>query len=343
MGVVAAIRDLPEERGSPVPAPARFAGLPARLGAGLAVAGFPAENGLLDALGPFFAAFGSASSQRFLPARPSGPPSGGGFWGKRTSPTASRRCPSERERAGEFLREGCLDGSRGVQLTTFNLARLRRLAFSDEYRSATARSEDGRRSKPLASPASASHRLHARDVRAHPVHGHHSSIFQYPTAARPPKPRPHEQLFSATTRAVQSPVRGSLDDFDERFGERRSAARRSGLREDRRRGGVELPSTRRGLRCHPLGRIWASHPGRTLAEYVTYAPDGFCFDDRTCWRALAGVRDGREVWEALGQDPSWRSSRSRSTGRETSWRGGARGEDTVALERSPEREEVERG
>jgi hypothetical protein len=70
LGVVIAIRNLPEERGSRRPRLALQGSLLV-LGVGLAAVGFPVENGYLMLLGPFFAVFGIGFLlNRFLPARP---------------------------------------------------------------------------------------------------------------------------------------------------------------------------------------------------------------------------------------------------------------------------------
>ena len=107
MGVVAAIRDLPEERGSRRPRSGSLQGSLLVLGAGLAAAGFPAENGYLMLLGLFWWRSGSAFSSTGSAARHCGR-CRAGFWRTHTSPTLRGGGAGERGDPAMFFVEGVL-------------------------------------------------------------------------------------------------------------------------------------------------------------------------------------------------------------------------------------------
>ncbi|MBA3471872.1 MAG: FtsX-like permease family protein, partial [Rubrobacter sp.] len=307
MGVVAAIRDLPEERGSRRPR-LRLAlqGSLLVLGAGLAAAGFPAENGYLMLLGPIFAAFGLGFLlNRFLPARPVWSAVGAGvlayaYFANRFEAVAR----ANEESPAMFFVEGVLMVLGAVLLTTFNLGLVYGvLRFLMRLVPATAPVLKMAVAHPASRPARTGFTLAMFALILYMVTI--SSVFSSTQTAATAQTR--DEQLSGYDGAVQSGPVTSLDDFDEKVWGNDVLREEIPVSERLVAGGVELPEYEASdYDVTPFGPdLGEAAPGSDLAEYVTYAPDGFLASttDVLEERSPEYATD-REAWEALREDPN---------------------------------------
>ncbi|CAA9446606.1 MAG: hypothetical protein AVDCRST_MAG80-1834 [uncultured Rubrobacteraceae bacterium] len=307
MGVVAAIRDLPEERGSRRPR-LRLAlqGSLLVLGAALATVGFPTENGYLMLLGPILATFGLGFLlNRLLSARPVWSVVGAvvlayAYLANRFEAVAR----ANEESPAMFFVEGVLMVLGAVLLTTFNLGLAYGvLRFLMRLVPATAPVLKMAVAHPASRPARTGFTLAMFALILYMVTI--SSVFSSTQTAATAQTR--DEQLSGYDGAVQSGPVTSLDDFDEKV--RGNDVLREEIPGSERlvAGGVELPEYEAAdYDVTPFGpNLGEVAPGSDLAEYVTYAPDGFLASttDVLQERSPEYATD-REAWEALGEDPS---------------------------------------
>jgi putative ABC transport system permease protein len=307
MGVVAAIRDLPEERGSRYPRLwLALQGSLLVLGVGLSAAGFPAEDGYLMLLGPILTAFGLGFLlNRFLPARPVWSAVGAGvlayaYFANRFEAVAT----ANEESPAMFFVEGVLMVLGAVLLTAFNLGLVYGvLRFLMRFVPATAPVLKMAVAHPASRPARTGFTLAMFALILYMVTI--SSIFSSTQTAATAQTR--DEQLSGYDGAVQSGPVAPLDDFDEKV--RGNYVLREEVSDSERlvASGVELPEYEAAdYDVTPFGpNLGEAAPGSDLADYVTYAPDGFLASttDVLEERSPKYATD-REAWEALGEDPS---------------------------------------
>ncbi|MCA1739411.1 MAG: FtsX-like permease family protein [Actinobacteria bacterium] len=306
LGVVAAIRDLPEEREAHRPRLRLFlhSALLA-LGLGLTVVGFVAGDGYLMLLGPVFAAFGLGFLfNRLLPGRFVWSVVGAGVLAYAYFANHFEAVTrANKESPAMFFVEGVLMVLGAVLLAAFNLGLvygvlrlLMRLvpATAPVLRMATAH--------PASRPARTGFTLAMFALILYMVTI--SSVFSSTQSAATEQTR--DEQLSGYDGAVQSGPVASLDDFEERV--EGNAVLRGAIAgsDDLVAGGIELPEyDGADYDTTPFGPpLGGAASGTSLSEYVTYAPDGFLgsttdvLDERSPEYAT-----DREAWEALGKDP----------------------------------------
>jgi putative ABC transport system permease protein len=307
LGVVAAIRDLPEERGSRRPR-LRLAlqGSLLVLGVGLAATGFPAENGYLMLLAPILATFGLGFLlNRFLPARLVWSAVGAGvlayaYFANRFGAVAT----ANEESPAMFFVEGVLMVLGAVLLTAFNLGLVYGVLRSlMRLVPATAPVLKMAVAHPASRPARTGFTLAMFALILYMVTI--SSVFSSTQTANTAQTR--DEQLSGYDGAVQSGPVASLADFDEKV-QGNDVLREEILGSERLvAGGVELPEYEAGdYDVTPFGpNLGEAAPGSDLADYVTYASDGFLASttDVLEERSPEYATD-REAWEALREDPS---------------------------------------
>ena len=306
LGIVAAIRDLPEQREARhprlrlVPQGALFI-----LGLGLAAAGFANENGYLMLLGPIFAVFGLGFLLRgLLPAR--------GVWSVVGAVVLAYVYFANRfeavARANEespamFFVEGVLMVLGAVLLASFNLGLVYGvMRFSMRLAPATAPVLRMAIAHPASRPGRTGFTLAMFALILYMVTI--SSVFSSTQSAATEQTR--DEQLSGYDGAVQSGPVASLDGFEERV-EENEVLREEVLDSDSLvAGGIELPEYDAvDYDTTPFGpNLGEAAPGLSLSEYVTYAPDGFLRSttDVLEERSPEYATD-REAWEALGEDP----------------------------------------
>ena len=306
LGVVAAIRDLPEEREArrSWPRVALQAALLA-LGLGLAVAGFGAEDGYLMLLGPVCAAFGLGLLMgRLLPGRVVWSVVGAGvlayaYFANRFEAVAR----ANEESPAMFFVEGVLMVLGAVLLAAFNLdfvygvmRLVMRLApaTAPVLRMATAH--------PASRPARTGFTLAMFALILYMVTI--SSVFSSTQSAATEQTR-DEQLSGYDGAVQPGPVAG-LNDFEERVEGNEVLSGAIAGSESVVAGGIELPEyDGADYDVTPFGpNLGEAAVGTSLSEYVTYAPEGFLLSttDVLEERSPEYATD-REAWEALGEDP----------------------------------------
>ena len=132
-----------------------------------------------------------------------------------------------------------------------------------------------------------------------------SSVFSSTQTAATAQTR--DEQLSGYDGAVQSGPVASLDDFDEKVRGNDVLREEIPVSERLVAGGVELSEYEAAdYDVTPFGpNLGEVAPGSDLADYVTYAPDGFLASttDVLEERSPEYATD-REAWEALGEDPS---------------------------------------
>jgi putative ABC transport system permease protein len=305
LGVVAAIRDLPEEQ-----EPRRrrlwlfLRVLLLALGVGLAAAGFALEDGYLMLLGPILAAFGfGLLLHKFLPARLVWSTVGAGvlayaYLANRFEAVAQ----TNEESPAMFFAEGVLMVLGAILLAAFNLGLVYGvLRFFMRLVPALAPVLKMAVAHPASRPARTGFTLAMFALILYMVTI--SSIFSSTQTAATTQTR--DEQLSGYDGAVQSGPVAPLEDFDEKV-EENDVLRDEISGSDRLvAGGVELPEYAAADYTTQFGPpIGAAAPGANVAEYVTYAPDGFLsgttdvLEDRS-----PEYETDREAWEALAGDP----------------------------------------
>ncbi|MCA1715758.1 MAG: FtsX-like permease family protein, partial [Actinobacteria bacterium] len=132
-----------------------------------------------------------------------------------------------------------------------------------------------------------------------------SSVFSSTQTAATAQTR--DKQLSGYDGAVQSGPVAPLDDFDEKVRGNDVLREEIPVSERLVAGGVELPEYEASdYDVTPFGpNLGEAAPGSDLADYVTYAPNGFLASttDVLEERSPEYATD-REAWEALGEDPS---------------------------------------
>ncbi len=306
LGVVAAIRDLPEQREARhprlrlVPQGALFV-----LGLGLAAAGFANEDGYLMLLGPIFAAFGLGFLLRgLLPARAVWSVVGAGvlayaYFANRFEAVAR----ANEESPAMFFVEGVLMVLGAVLVASFNLGLVYGvMRFLMRLAPATAPVLRMAIAHPASRPGRTGFTLAMFALILYMVTI--SSVFSSTQSAATEQTR--DEQLSGYDGAVQSGPVASLDGFEERV-EENEVLRAEVLGFDSLvAGGIELPEYDAvDYDTTPFGpNLGEAAPGTSLSEYVTYAPGGFLRSttDVLEERSPEYATD-REAWEALGEDP----------------------------------------
>jgi putative ABC transport system permease protein len=305
LGVVAAIRDLPEEK-----EPHRrqlwlfLRILLLALGTGLAAVGFALEDGYLMLLGPILAAFGfGLLLHRLLPVRLVWSVVGAGvlayaYFANRFDAVAQ----TNEESPAMFFVEGVLMVLGATLLAAFNLGLVYGvLRFFMRLVPALAPVLKMAVAHPASRPARTGFTLAMFALILYMVTI--SSIFSSTQTAATTQTR--DEQLSGYDGAVQSGPVAPLDDFDETV-EGNEVLSEEITDSDRLvAGGVELPEYAAADYTTQFGPpIGAAAPGANVAEYVTYAPDGFLsgttdvLEDRS-----PEYETDREAWEALAGDP----------------------------------------
>jgi putative ABC transport system permease protein len=305
LGVVAAIRDLPEEK---KPRQRRFRlvlwVLLFVVGAGLAAAGFALEDGYLMLLGPVSASFGlGLLLQGLLPARLVWSVVGAGvlaysYLANRFEAVAQ----TNEESPAMFFVEGVLMVLGAILLAAFNLGLIYGvLRFFMRLAPALAPVLKMAVAHPASRPARTGFTLAMYALILYMVTI--SSIFSSTQTAATMQTR-DEQLSGYDGAAQSGPVE-PLADFGERVEENEILRREISGYDRLVAGGVELPEYSAAQYTTQSGPpVGAAAPGANVAEYVTYAPDGFLssttdvLEDRSPEYAT-----DREAWEALAGDP----------------------------------------
>ncbi|HZY57228.1 MAG TPA: FtsX-like permease family protein, partial [Rubrobacteraceae bacterium] len=317
LNVVAAIRDLPEEKASRRRG-CRLVlqGLLLVVGLALTAAGFlvegghlpepvPGFSGYLMLLGPVAAAFGlGLLLSRALPARIVWTGVGAGilayaYFANDLEAVAR----ANEESPAMFFVEGVLMVLGAVLLAAFNLGLvygalrlLMRLApaLAPVLKIAVAH--------PASRPARTGFTLAMFALVLYMVTI--SSIFSSTQSAASERAR--DEQLSGYDGAVQSGPIAPIGDFEAKVKE--NDVLRSAITGSNRltAGGVELPEYKAADYTTSFGPpIGQAAPGANVAEYVTYVPDGFLFGttDELEERSPEYATD-REAWEALGRDPN---------------------------------------
>ena len=305
LGIVAAIRDLPEEK-----EPRRrrlwlfLRVLLFVLGAGLAAAGFALEDGYLMLLGPILAAFGlGLLLHKFLPARLVWSAVGAGvlayaYLANRFEAVAQ----TNEESPAMFFVVGVLMVLGAILLAAFNLGLVYGvLRFFMRLVPALAPVLKMAVAHPASRPARTGFTLAMFALILYMVTI--SSIFSSTQTAATTQTR--DEQLSGYDGAVQSGPVVPLGDFDETV-EENEVLRDEISGSDRLvAGGVQLPEYAAADYTTQFGPpIGAAAPGANVAEYVTYVPDGFLsgttdvLEDRS-----PEYETDREAWEALAGDP----------------------------------------
>ncbi|HEY0128203.1 MAG TPA: FtsX-like permease family protein, partial [Rubrobacteraceae bacterium] len=304
LGVVAAIRDLPEEK-----KPRRRLWLFLRvlllaLGTGLAAVGFALEDGYLMLLGPILSVFGfGLLLHRLLPVRLVWSVVGAGvlayaYFANRFEAVAQ----TNEESPAMFFVEGVLMVLGATLLAAFNLGLVYGvLRFFMRLVPALAPVLKMAIAHPASRPARTGFTLAMFALILYMVTI--SSIFSSTQTAATTQNR--DEQLSGYDGAVQSGPVAPLDDFDETV-EGNEVLSEEITDSDRLvAGGVELPEYAAADYTTQFGPpIGAAAPGANVAEYVTYAPDGFLsgttdvLEDRS-----PEYETDREAWEALAGDP----------------------------------------
>ena len=307
MGVVAAIRDLPEEREARRPRLRVFLRIALlALGLGLSAVGFEAEDGYLMLLGPVSAVFGLGLVLRgLLPGRLVWSVVGGGvlayaYFANRIEAVAR----TNEESPAMFFIEGVLMVLGAIMLAAFNLGvvygvlrLLMRIvpATAPVLRMAIAH--------PASRPARTGFTLAMFALILYMVTI--SSIFSSTQSAATEQTR--DEQLSGYDGAVQSGPVTPLDDFEEKIEGNEVLREEITGYEDLVAGGIELPEyDGADYDATPFGpNLGEVASGTSLTEYVTYVPEGFLLSttDMLEERSPEYATD-REAWEALGEDPS---------------------------------------
>ncbi|MDQ3966176.1 MAG: FtsX-like permease family protein, partial [Actinomycetota bacterium] len=317
LNVVAAIRDLPEEKASRGRGRRLvLQGLLLVVGLTLTAAGFlmegghlpepvPGFSGYLMLLGPVAAAFGlGLLLSRALPARIVWTGVGAGilayaYFANDLEAVAR----ANEESPAMFFVEGVLMVLGAVLLAAFNLGLvygalrlLMRLApaLAPVLKIAVAH--------PASRPARTGFTLAMFALVLYMVTI--SSIFSSTQSAASERAR--DEQLSGYDGAVQSGPIAPIGDFDAKVKE--NDVLRSAITGSDRltAGGVELPEYKAADYTTSFGPpIGQAAPGANVAEYVTYVPDGFLSGttDELEERSPEYATD-REAWEALGRDPN---------------------------------------
>ena len=305
LNVVAAIRDLPEEKESR----RRRLWLFLRvllfvLGTCLAAASFALEDGYLMLLGPILAAFGlGLLLHRLLPARLVWSVVGAGvlaysYLANRFEAVAQ----TNEESPAMFFVEGVLMVLGAILLAAFNLGLVYGvLRFFMRLAPALAPVLKMAVAYPASRPTRTGFTLAMFALILYMVTI--SSIFSSTQTAATTQTR--DEQLSGYDGAVQSGPVAPLGDFDERV-EENEILRAEITGSDRLvAGGVELPEYAAADYTTQFGPpIGAAAPGANVAEYITYAPDGFLsgttdvLEDRS-----PAYETDQEAWEALAGDP----------------------------------------
>jgi putative ABC transport system permease protein len=307
LGIVAAIRDLPQEKNPRHPRlRLLLQGSLLVSGVGLTAAGFVVEDGYLMLLGPVIAAFGlgfllyKRLSARFVWSVVGAGVLAYAYFANQFEAVAQ----TNEESPAMFFVEGVLMVLGAVLLTTFNLGLvygflrlLMRLvpAVAPVLKMAIAH--------PASRPARTGFTLAMFALILYMVTI--SSVFSSTQTAASEQTR--DEQLSGYDGAVQSGPVSPLGDFDEKV--RENDVLREGITGSDRlvAGGIELPEYEAaGYDATPFGpRLGEVASGANLSEYVTYAPDGF-LDSTTdvLEERSPEYATDREAWEALEEDPS---------------------------------------
>ena len=307
LGVVAAIRDLPEERETRRYRLLRLSlqGALLVLGLGLAGAGFANDNGYLMLLGPIFAAFGiGLLCGGLLPARAVWSVVGAGtlayaYFANRFEAVAR----ANEESPAMFFVEGVLMVLGAVLLAAFNLGlvygvmRLFMRLFP-----ATAPVLTMAIAHPASRPARTGFTLAMFALILYMVTI--SSVFSSTQSAATEQTR--DEQLSGYDGAVQSGPVAPLDDFEETV--EGNEVLREGIQDydGLVAGGIELPEyDAADYDVTPFGpNLGEAAPGTGLSEYVTYAPEGFLgYTTDVLEERSPEYATDMEAWEALGEDP----------------------------------------
>lgn len=306
LGVVAAIRDLPESREARRPRLRLFLqGALLALGLGLTVVGFANENGYLMLLGPIFVAFGiGILLSKLLPARAVWSAVGAGtlayaYFANRFEAVAR----ANEESPAMFFVEGVLMVLGAVLLAAFNLGLVYGvMRLFMRFVPATAPVLRMAIAHPASRPARTGFTLAMFALILYMVTI--SSVFSSTQSAATEQTR--DEQLSGYDGAVQSGPVAPLEDFEERV--EGNEVLREGLSgyDGLVAGGVELPEyDAADYDVTPFGpNLGEVASGTSLSEYVTYVPDGFLGSttDMLEERSPEYATD-REAWEALGEDP----------------------------------------
>ncbi|MDP8950646.1 MAG: FtsX-like permease family protein [Actinomycetota bacterium] len=306
LGVVAAIRDLPEEKTPRHPrrrlvlqSSLFFAGL------ALTVAGFVMEGGLPLLLGPVLAVFSLGFLlSRALPVRLVWTLVGAGvlayaYFANEFEAVAR----ANEESPAMFFIEGVLIVLGAVLIAAFNLGFVYgALRGAMHLAPALAPVLKMAISHPASRPARTGFTLAMFALILYVVTI--SSIFSSTQSAASEQNR--DEQLSGYDGALQSGPIAPIDDFDAKV-EENDVLQSAITGSDRLiAGGVELPEYQAADYVTPFGPpIGEAAPGANVAEYVTYVPDGFLESttDVLEERSLEYATD-REAWEALAGDPN---------------------------------------
>jgi putative ABC transport system permease protein len=306
LGVVAAIRDLPEEKTLRRPWLRLFMpGALLVLGIGLAAAGFANESGYLILVGPVTAAFGlGLLLHRLLPARIVWSTIGAGilayaYFANRFDAVAQ----TNQDSPAIFFVEGVLMVLGAVLLTTFNLGFIYGvLRFFMRLVPTLAPVLKMAIAHPASQPVRTGFTLAMFALVLYTVTI--SSIFASTQKAATEQTR--DEQISGYDGVVQSGPVAPLDDFEEKVQENDVLREEITGSDELVAGGVELPEYDAASYSTAFGPpIGEAAPGASVTEYVTYVPDGFLSSttDVLEERSPEYATD-REAWEALGQDPN---------------------------------------
>jgi putative ABC transport system permease protein len=305
LNVVAAIRDLPEEKES------RHSrgwlvlqGYLLVLGVGLATLGFTNDDGYLVLLGPVLAAFSLGFLlSRSLPPRSVWTAVGAGVLAYAyLADGFDAVSRANDESPAMFFVEGVLMVLGAVLVVAFNLGLVYGvLRYAMRLVPAVAPVLKIAIARPASRPARTGFTLAMFALILYMVTV--SSIFSSTQSAASERTR--DQQLSGYDGAIQSGPVASLGDFDAKV-EENDVLRSAITGSDRLvAGGVELPGYKAPDYTTSSGPpIGEAAPGANVAEYVTYLPEGFLSSttDELEERSPEYATD-REAWEALGTNP----------------------------------------